>query len=450
MKQVDKTERDIVEAALDALRPDDDGRGILDPLDELSERRMAERIVQQYADGEGRTRVLKRPVRWVAAAGILAAATLTYWMIDRAPAPSPAFDRVAPIDPAPAVAKRQTHIPGSQFALLFGDVRSDDGTIAMGAEIPVAERIRTGDGQAALSLPTGIAAGLAKNTSVRVLWSGNTHFGVSLLSGMALFSVDPIQTRDRFFVDTPAGTIHVTGTLFSVVVSPQGDVFVKRHLGSLRVERSNGETIAITDGALVQLNGHPSGSGAPAINEQMLSQLQAFRCMDRGDLFTELAHFECLGLQAGAAASKSPAPPQRAAGPEARETVPSIKALMSRARQQKASGDWPGAADAYRTLIRLYPDADEARTSMVSLGQIQLNHLGNVNGALKLFGRYLNRPGPLAQEALFGKAEAYRALGDRSMEEKTLAEFLSRFPRGLYAQSVSGRLDHLRSAASDR
>ena len=81
---------------------------------------------------------------------------------------------------------------------------------------------------------------------------------------------------------------------------------------------------------------------------------------------------------------------------------------------------------------------------MVSLARIHLKHLGDPKKALHLFSRYMRHPGPLMQEAMFGRAEAYRALGDSRAEQKALVEFLSAYPEGLYATAISKRLEQLR------
>jgi hypothetical protein len=227
MKRLENNKTELVDAALDALRPDRDGHGIVPPLDDLSLRRMADHILHEWHREQRRSRPLIRYHRAMVAAGLLVALAIGFWMLESAPdqAPPPAAEAVEVSAPAPEtvpLADRRTLIPGSRFALLFGEVLSGSETVEMGAAVPATERIRTLDGQAALYLPTGIAAGLAEHTAVRMLWSGNTRYGVSLKSGTALFSVDPLQSRGAFFVDTPAGTIHVTGTLFSVAVSPAG------------------------------------------------------------------------------------------------------------------------------------------------------------------------------------------------------------------------------------
>lgn len=450
MRRNDHNDNTIVQDALEALKPTDRSAGVVSPLDELSERRMTDSILNRFDEMRRtpKTDTKRRLVHIAAAAILLGSGVLGYALVATPSAPEPLATPVPPprnrsLSEAPVTTGVGTRIPGSRFALLFGEVYSEDGEVVMGKEIPTAKRIRTLDGQTALSLPTGIAAGLAERTTVRVLWSGGNHYGISVLSGMVLFSVDPSQARGGFFVDTPAGTVRVKGTLFTVIVSPDMGVFVKLHRGRLTVEKVDGTLQTVTPGTVVRLNGDTPV--APSVQNEIFGQLQALRCMDQGTLFTELSHFECLGTgERDRLRSVSQRP---SAG--TREKTPSIRELMRTAREQKANGDWPGAASSYQELIRRFPNSDEARTSMVSLAQMQLTHLGNPNGALVQFSRYLSRPGPLTQEALYGKAEAFRAMGNIANERQTLEQFLRKYPKGLYAVSVSKRLRQLRSSPSE-
>jgi hypothetical protein len=453
MKRFEKGTDDLVEKALDALKPGSGAEGIVSPLDELSERRMTQAILERFQPERRTLGTLRRPSWKIAAALVVlvgcGGALYGFLRPEQLPPPevflTPASEISKPLPKGEPFPESRNHIPGSRFALLFGEVFSEHSPVTMGAEIPTAERIRTGDGQAVLSLPTGIAAGLAENTALRVLWKGDHHYGVSMQSGMALFSVDPRQPREGFFIDTPAGTVRVKGTLFTVVVSPENEVFIKLHRGQLEVESPGGAIESLTSGNLVNLNGQRPAK--PAVNEKVLSQLQALRCMDRGELFTELSHFECLGTGESAPVQSLRHRPPPGTN---RSHTPSIKDLMEQARHRKAEGNWWGAAASYEEVIRRYPNCDEARTSMVSLAQIRLKHQDNPRGAIRQFSNYLKRPGPLSREAMFGRAEAFRALGDRAGEERALGEFLDTFPNGFYAKAVSKRLKQLRAEAAVR
>jgi tetratricopeptide (TPR) repeat protein len=119
--------------------------------------------------------------------------------------------------------------------------------------------------------------------------------------------------------------------------------------------------------------------------------------------------------------------------------------MLARAQSLRSERDWPGAARAYRELIRRHPGSDEARSSLVSLAQVELGKLGRPARALKLFDTYLARAqgGPLALEALLGRARALRALGRTAAERAALERFLDRYPEALQAAEVRGRLESL-------
>ncbi|MBW2278445.1 MAG: tetratricopeptide repeat protein, partial [Deltaproteobacteria bacterium] len=98
---------------------------------------------------------------------------------------------------------------------------------------------------------------------------------------------------------------------------------------------------------------------------------------------------------------------------------------------------------AYQELLSQYPGSAQARNSLVSLGDIQLDHMGRPGRALKSFDSYLarTRKGTLAQEAAFGRARALRALGRTAEEIRALQTFLAAFPAAIQAPRSRQRLE---------
>jgi TolA-binding protein len=119
-------------------------------------------------------------------------------------------------------------------------------------------------------------------------------------------------------------------------------------------------------------------------------------------------------------------------------------ALFAAANAARGAGDLRTAARRYDLLERLYPASPEATVSLVSDGDV-LMRLGEGSAALEHFDRYLARSGqgPLALEALFGKARALRDLGRSSDELETWRELLRRFPKSLYETTARRRVDEL-------
>jgi TolA-binding protein len=72
--------------------------------------------------------------------------------------------------------------------------------------------------------------------------------------------------------------------------------------------------------------------------------------------------------------------------------------------------------------------------------------LGQSESALSQFDRYLARrpDGPLAQEALFGRASALARLGRTEEERRTWQDLLARFPKSVYRDRASQRLQQPR------
>lgn len=111
--------------------------------------------------------------------------------------------------------------------------------------------------------------------------------------------------------------------------------------------------------------------------------------------------------------------------------APEPGALLVQARTRLGEGDKSGAAKAYTTLIEAHPATAEAQAARVSLGQLRLS-AGRHKAALVLFNRYLERGGPLAEEALWGKVRATAGLGRGKALEAAVAELVRRFPSSVY------------------
>lgn len=106
---------------------------------------------------------------------------------------------------------------------------------------------------------------------------------------------------------------------------------------------------------------------------------------------------------------------------------------------------WERVAALYRAILGAYPDAHQAQSSKVSLGYVELEHLGNAEQALRAFEMYLEccQNGSLVQEAEFGKALALRALGRVTEERLVLRDFLNRFPTAIQAKRARARYRQL-------
>jgi TolA-binding protein len=118
--------------------------------------------------------------------------------------------------------------------------------------------------------------------------------------------------------------------------------------------------------------------------------------------------------------------------------------LFAAANQARQRGDFERAVFLYHQLNERYPEAHETAISNVLLARLDLRK-GSAESALNQFVQYLRLEpnGPLAEEALEGKAQAYRQLGRTAEEQQTLHELLQRFPRSVYGEVARKRLDAL-------
>jgi hypothetical protein len=128
--------------------------------------------------------------------------------------------------------------------------------------------------------------------------------------------------------------------------------------------------------------------------------------------------------------SEPPPPPTRATERASKPTTDPA-ALLVQARGRLGEGDEAGAAKAYAALIEAHPSSAEAQAARVSLGQLRLA-AGRHKAALALFERYLQRGGPLAEEARWGEIQALAALGRDEALAAAVDRLVREEPRSVY------------------
>lgn len=122
------------------------------------------------------------------------------------------------------------------------------------------------------------------------------------------------------------------------------------------------------------------------------------------------------------------------AGPS-RAATPDAASLLRQARTARASGSMADAAALYRRLLKAYPRSPSSGPAWVALGQVELAR-GRASAALEAFDRYLERGGPLAEEAAYGRIEALGALGRSRDEQAAIERFLAKYPGSSYAAKL--------------
>ncbi len=132
------------------------------------------------------------------------------------------------------------------------------------------------------------------------------------------------------------------------------------------------------------------------------------------------------------AASEVPPPP-------APPPVSAIE-LFSAANKARSRGDATSALALYARLQSEYPSAPEALAARISIGMLELQR-GRASAALTQFRAYRDAQArSLRAEALWGEAEALRALGRSGEERAVLERLLLDHPASAYAPAARKRL----------
>jgi outer membrane protein assembly factor BamD (BamD/ComL family) len=116
--------------------------------------------------------------------------------------------------------------------------------------------------------------------------------------------------------------------------------------------------------------------------------------------------------------------------------------LLERANRARRAGETPQAIALFRELTQRHGGSAEARLAEVRLGNLLLER-GQSRAALAEFDRHLARGGGLAPEALYGRARALGALGDRAAESKAWAALVRDYPGSPYVGFAERRLKAL-------
>ncbi len=115
--------------------------------------------------------------------------------------------------------------------------------------------------------------------------------------------------------------------------------------------------------------------------------------------------------------------------------------LYREANRARRRGEVSRSISIFRHLQQSYPGSPEAQLSNVALGGALLES-GAAREALQQYDRYLNSSGKksLAAEALYGRARALGALGNRAEERASWLRLSDEFPRSPYSATAIRRL----------
>jgi TolA-binding protein len=369
-------------------------------------------------------------------------------------------------------------------------------------------QLATGSGELWIGLPTDFTVALGPETRAVVRRLDQDALVLALEGGRLLISAVPGRKGPRLSVSTRAGTVTVKGTVLTIEDRPDAvEVLVAR--GSVEIDhgatakgRRLGPSEAIVFGdkvarptrpeedadlltsaaafdlldpgvnALVDLRSVPSGAAA-VIDGAALGRTPLVAAVRAGhrrleiNLDGRLPVTELVDVSPGATltrdfellsaataledAGSTDSAGSGTAGKTIRPSAGSTKSasatdLLHKAQERRSKRDYEGAAAAYKELLLAYPASDEARSAVVSLGQIELDRLGEPAAALRHFNAYLDAKsaGPLGMEALYGRARALKTLSRIDEERASLELFLERYPDAIQAGDARRRLEQIK------
>jgi ferric-dicitrate binding protein FerR (iron transport regulator) len=376
-------------------------------------------------------------------------------------------------------------------------------SVAVGDRVAPGDRLGLGSGRTVMSLPTGITISLAPQSRARAQRLDDEALDLELERGELLVSATPGREGAPLRVITRSGTVTVTGTVF-VVEDSEDEVEVRVIRGRVSVEDEAGaalrsvgpneatvlgrkrvrhvdqeesadvwRVVAAFDlldpgaGAVLDIRSVPSGAevGIDGVSLGKTPVMAAVRAGHRkleltlegrepvrelvdvpdGETVSRLYDLHPVDQVVTVVADDAGTDEGRS-GSETPSEGPAE--LLTRAQELRSAKDWTGAAEAYRELIRRFSGSSQASSALVSLAQIELDKLGKPGRALKRFDAYLSRHpgGPLALEALLGRALSLRAMGRVAEERAALEQFLERYPGALQAGEARRRLEAISTA----
>ncbi|MCP4600976.1 MAG: hypothetical protein GY847_10705 [Proteobacteria bacterium] len=407
---------------------------------------LAHRAVDEYFGGQRRTRL--RPAVIIPIATALAAAAAVLIMFNFTPQESPSS-----IDD-PLVLEVVSGNPG------FKDAR-----VSAGAKLAEGDHISTGVESTLVQSGSTLAIGIDEKSRLALDSLSRRRVKLGLKQGRIAVHVAP-RNDIELAVETHSARIVVTGTLFSVEASKK-DVLVRVVRGSVQVESSlwPNDPVKVVAGSEFSVSKRQQTSLEAGSKREILSLLRIEeakqKASDEGSLSGEIPAEnseddrdvdlepnkpdkqpkEKADSTRGSNARLSKTNTLNIARPEA-EHVPSLNELIRSARKCRSGRDWTCAVASYQKVTELYPNHVEASTVLLPLAQIELEHLGQPSRALRHYNLYYKRlpNGPLAQEAMYGICKALSVMGQKPREAEALREFLSRYPRSVYAPNAKMRL----------
>lgn len=241
---------------------------------------------------------------------------------------------------------------------------------------------------------------------------------LEVVRGRVVVSLAPQPPGTSFSLTTTSGKVTAVGTIFSVDVSADGSTVAR-----------------VVEGKVISLAGTESTAQPIHAGQALRLGEQQPRALSAPEREADLALLSLSGpIQRSVSPDSSVAKPGGSGGGGAAPAD-----MLEYARSLRARGDLARAAEVYRKIHAASPASASGRAALVSLGELLLT-LHDPRGALNAFDSYLAGGGALAQEAMFGRARALRALNRPSEERLAIERFLAAYPEAPQRRVLRARL----------
>lgn len=373
----------------------------------------------------------------------------------------------------------------AQMLFASGAARLGAAPAEAGQKVPQHEHLDTGSGLACMGLAESIEVCLDAASVATFSMGDSNQILVYLEKGTLMARLDHQPAGRKFIVRTAGAEVQAVGTRFSVHLEGDGNTRVRLHEGKVAVRASNRVSTDLV--APVQANVAQDIRVAPMSpaevgEDKPLSDLIGLARVQKGasvfmsstptgaDVLldnvpigrTPISMFLAKAAHVRLSAPKyepisdwievrSPSRIDReftlTALPESPSEVIERPApaktshispgqLLAKAQSLRARGQYQACARIYHRLWSEFPGSEEAKVSMISLGELELVQRKNPGSALAAFNSYLRHGGALDREARFGKIRALNALDRRDEAKIETARFLSDYPTSTQASTL--------------
>ena len=395
----------------------------------------------------------------------------------------------APTEPSKAASVQTTsRLARSELVLASGEVTSPNGAGVGGRPLAAGDRLTTADGRLCLGVDPGIDVCLGAQSEVVVDSLRSDDIRIRVERGTAIAALTSREAGHRFGLTSGDVSVTAHGTVFALEHRPSDILDVVVIEGTVEVAGGRAAPALVREHSRLRLENTGSRNESEPVGRGEESRLWALLTPRELWAKPELGVLQVSsgepGLELAVDGQAPLALPLRVFVPAGRRSVllrtrggkevtsevdvtaggtfvldpnellvnrgaPEAPApsstpasLLARARQELAAGNAGAALSLYERLRSSYPASPEARTVLVTIGNLELD-LKRPGRALTSFERYLATPGSLSPEALAGKIRALRALGRTSDEQQAIETYLSRYPDGFEARSLRRRLEVL-------